>query len=164
MTLSDTITGTLRNLHEARELHARLSGQLREAQQRHDADYRREIDQRAAIAALISEIEVQAKALAIAAYELDPDSATPGVTVKLFSTMEYDAGAALAWAQEKRMALVPESLDVRGFEKIAKATVLPFVTYGSEPRPSIATDLGRHLPPLPATVEPMYEIVGEAQA
>lgn len=141
MSITDTITATLRDLHEARDLHARLSGQLREAQKRHDADYAREIEGRAAVAHLIATFESQVRALALAAHETDPDATTPGVTVKCFATMAYDAAEALAWAQGTRMALVPEALDVRAFEKIAKASPLPFVEYGSKPRASIATDL-----------------------
>lgn len=147
MSITITITDTLRNLHEARDLHARLSGQLREAQQRHDADYYREIEGWAAVAALISTFETQVKALA---HAIDPHTSTPGVTVKHFATMHYELPAALAWAQATRMALVPESLDVRAFEKIARASVgaLDFVRYGEVLKATIASDLAKHLPPL----------------
>lgn len=72
--------------------------------------------------------------------------------------MSYDDTAALAWARETKMALVPESLDRKNFEKIAKATPLPFVTYRQEPRVTLATQLNAALlvepvvEPVPATV------------
>lgn len=78
-----------------------------------------------------------------------------GVQVKVGTVYEYDAAQAFAWAQQTQMALIPESLDVKAFEKIAKATPLPFVTAREEGRAQIATDLSAYLPAVvtPADVE-----------
>ena len=61
-----------------------------------------------------------------------------GVEVKLFSVYDYDAKEAEAWGWEHRMAL---KFDKTAFEKIAKASPLPFVTVREEPRTTIATQL-----------------------
>lgn len=83
----------------------------------------------------IAQCEADVKALARAHYDATGDK-TPltGVEVKLYNTMAYADGDALAWAKRTNMALVPESLDRKAFEKIAAAAPLDFVTYGKEPR------------------------------
>ena len=151
MSLTDTITETLRRLHEARNLHASLSERLNEAQALHDAEWGNEIQGRGASKAMVAMLELEVKALALAAYEATGNvSPASGVLVKLFDTQEYDGAKALEWAREKRMALTPECLDVKAFEKIAEATPLDFVTYSKTPKPTIATDLSKHLTEPPA--------------
>lgn len=70
---------------------------------------------------------------------------TDGVAIKETNVYSYDAAQALAWARETHMALVPESLDVKAFEKIAKATPLPFVTHSIEGKAQLASDLSAYL-------------------
>jgi hypothetical protein len=65
--------------------------------------------------------------------------------VKEKTELVYDPAQAFTWAREKQMALVPESLDRRAFEKIAKATPLEFVTEKITPVAQIATDLAKVL-------------------
>ena len=66
----------------------------------------------------------------------------PGVVVKLFKTMEIaDAAAALAWAQQTKIGLVPETYDAKAILKVAGVSALPFVLYGEEPRVTLATQL-----------------------
>ena len=72
-------------------------------------------------------------------------SPTPGGSVKLYVVLSYLPGAALGWAKEKQMALIPEQLDVKAFEKLAKVTPLPFVTITKEPKAAIASDLDKAL-------------------
>lgn len=69
-----------------------------------------------------------------------------GVEVKVKSVLSYDTAEALAWAKSTTLALVPESLDVKAFEKLAKATALPFVTVHDRPQAQIARDLSAVLP------------------
>ena len=86
------------------------------------------------------------RALALAHYHATQDKApTPGVSVKLYEELGYDDAEAFAWAKEKQMALVPESLNRKAFEKIARATPLDFVNFIDEPRVQIATDLDKAL-------------------
>lgn len=81
----------------------------------------------------------------------------PGVEVKTRATLSYDRAEALRWGKSVGMALVPESLDVKAFEKIAKATRLDFVTYGEEPMVTIATDLDKALAAAPAAIPASQE-------
>ena len=75
----------------------------------------------------------------------DNKKPAPGVEVKLFKRLDYDAGEALAWARSKQMCLVPEALNIAAFKKIAQATPLPFVFYHEEPQVTIATKLDEAL-------------------
>lgn len=108
----------------------------------------------------VERAEANAKALVAVHYEQTQDQApVPGATVKLFATMQYDEARALEWSRATKLALVPESLDKRAFEKIAKATPLAFVTYGQDPRVQLATELNAtdylttdNLPAAPAEV------------
>ena len=69
-----------------------------------------------------------------------------GAEVKLYETLDYPESDALAWAKESGLCLV---LDKKGFEKVAKATDLPFVTKREDPRVSIASDLTPFAPITP---------------
>lgn len=90
--------------------------------------------------------ERNVKALAEAAYRATGDvMPAPGITVKLVTKLRYSAAEAFAWARDTHMALIPEQLDVKAFEKIAKATTLPFVTTETEPKVTIASDLDKAL-------------------
>lgn len=64
-----------------------------------------------------------------------------GVEIKVSKRLEYDRAAAWAWAQETRLCVTPAQLDEAAFEKIAKATELPFVAVREEPKVTIAKDL-----------------------
>jgi len=78
--------------------------------------------------------------LTIEAYNLTGNkSPAPGVSVKIFQTLDYDSREALKWAMAHQIAL---SLDKKSFETFAKATPLEFVTIGEESRVQIAQNLG----------------------
>jgi hypothetical protein len=106
-------------------------------------------DTRAGIEAAGAELlaaENVVRALALAHYLATRDKApTPGVTVREYEELQYEPAAAFAWAREKQMALLPERLDVKAFEKIAKATPLAFVKVEQHPRVVLATDLEKAL-------------------
>jgi hypothetical protein len=65
-----------------------------------------------------------------------------GGEVKIFNVYDYDAGEALIWAVDHRMAL---QLDKTAFNGICKndSTRPPFVAAREEPRAQIATDLSK---------------------
>lgn len=65
----------------------------------------------------------------------------PGVEVKVGTVYEYDKAAAWEWAQKSNLCIIPAQLDDAAFQKIAKATPLPFVTTRDEPKAQIAKDL-----------------------
>jgi hypothetical protein len=73
-----------------------------------------------------------------------------GVQVKLYTRLEYDQEKADSWTRERGLAripekIIPETLDRRAFEKIARATVIDFVVKKQEPKVTIATDLEKAL-------------------
>jgi hypothetical protein len=66
----------------------------------------------------------------------------PGVEVKVYKTMEIaDNAAALAWAQQTKIGIVPETFDAKAILKVAAVSPLPFVLYIDDPRVTIATQL-----------------------
>ena len=99
--------------------------------------------------------EQAAKRLAEAIYATTHDKKPcPGVEVKEQTLRDYKPEDAFAWAQQTRMALIPEALDVAAFEKIAAATDLPFVTTRKEGKAQLAKNLSAYLAapePPPAT-------------
>lgn len=100
--------------------------------------------------------EIQVRAIARLEYEqTSSKTPAPGVEIKIGKLYEYSSEDALAWAKQTKLCLVPESLDEKAFEKIAKATPLPFVKVKEEPKVFIATQLNASLytePPVPAAV------------
>ena len=100
----------------------------------------------------VTQAEAELRALALAAYEASGEKKPfPGVALQVRTKLEYDPAAALAWAREAHIAVVPEQLDTKAFEKIAGATDLPFVTKLAVPVATIASDLDAVLPPEPET-------------
>lgn len=100
----------------------------------------------ALLKAEIVQAEISIKNAAVAHYRATGEvKPTAGVAVKLFDTLCYDPKDADAWTREVKLARIPESLDVKSFEKIAKSADLPFVTFVPEPRATIATDLPKVL-------------------
>jgi hypothetical protein len=93
--------------------------------------------------AATEEAEATAKALVLAHFAATGEKKpVPGVEVKeRVTNLITDPAAALAWAQEKRMALIPESLDEKALLKIASVAPLPFVTKVTEPQAQLATTL-----------------------
>ena len=90
--------------------------------------------------------EAALRALILAHYELTKEAKpAKGAEVKMQKGLTYDAAAAFSWAKEKGMALLPESLDVAAFEKIASVSDLPFVTKTETPQAQIATDMDKAL-------------------
>lgn len=78
-----------------------------------------------------------------------------GLSIKEMNVYSYSKSDAFAWAKEKGLALIPESLDVAAFEKIAKATPLPFVTHTVEGKAQLASDLSAYLAPAPSDAAPL---------
>lgn len=67
----------------------------------------------------------------------------PGLAIKLFAVLDYDAGQALAWCEQNAPTLVKRALDVRAFEKTAVVLGAP-VQVREEPRTSVASDLSMY--------------------
>ena len=98
------------------------------------------LDSVAATSELVIEEEAILRLKTLQAY-LQTGDKTPalGVSVKVFTILDYDTKDALKWAMSHQIAL---TLDKKSFETFAKATPLEFVTISEEPRAQIATNLG----------------------
>lgn len=137
-----SIRAALRTLADARVAAADVADALKTRRAAFDAENIALIEDVERKRTAAAEAEGEARALIDAHYRATKEK-TPvkGAEVKVFKVYSYDAERALAWAQETKLCLVPESLDVRAFEKIAAATPLPFVTVTEDPRVQIAKQL-----------------------
>jgi len=83
--------------------------------------------------------EDELRQLTIKAYEETGNKApVPGVGIREVTKLDYEQPEALHWAIEHTMAL---SLDKKAFEKIVKASPLPFVTITHPVEATIAQNL-----------------------
>lgn len=64
-----------------------------------------------------------------------------GVTIKVFTRLQYNPEEALAWAKTNAPFLVIESIDAKQFETLAKGGNVACVTIVDEPRAQIASKL-----------------------
>ena len=106
------------------------------------------IKQLAAQMAAADQAESALRALTLAHYgETQEKRPVPGVEVKVKTSLAYEAATAFAWAQQKGLALIPEALDVKAFEKIVGSMVEKpaFVTVKETPQAQIASDLEKVL-------------------
>lgn len=106
-------------------------------------EYRSFADAQAYYAARVAELEAAVREQALTVYTATGQKSMPGVTVKVFTRLQYDAGQALEWAR----ANLPTALmlDKKRFEAVAKAIDVPCVTLVEEPQAQIAKDLSRFL-------------------
>jgi len=97
--------------------------------------------------AVLEEEEATLRVHALIEYgETQNKNPAPGVSVKIFIRLDYEAKEALAWAINHTVAL---QLDKKLFENLVKAMpVKPdFVTSREEPQAQIASDLSKILEP-----------------
>ena len=98
-----------------------------------------------ALAGLTRDIEATegaVRGMALVEYETTgAKNAIPGAEVVIGKSYKIDEVAGLAWARDKGMCLVPESLDLKGVQKLATVAPLPFVTVTEKPSVRIASDL-----------------------
>lgn len=155
-TLTTSLEDVLRDLHQRRSEKAALDAALAEKRALFNAENAALLTAQKDAQAAIETAEDTARQLAAAHYRATKEKQpAPGVTIKLFKTMAYDEADAFRFAKQSGLALIPESLDRKAFEKIASATTLAFVRYDEEPRVTIATDLSKHLPERAAAPEPV---------
>src|SRR5262249_46813439 len=87
----------------------------------------------------------------LAHYEQTKESRpTAGVQVAVYKEPVYDLQKADEWTREHKIAriperVIPEQLDRKAFDKIARVTPLDFVEWKEEPQVRIATDLEKAL-------------------
>ena len=86
-----------------------------------------------------NEAEAKLRELTLQAYaETGNKAPEKGVGIREVTKLDYDPALALNWAMEHQIYL---KLDVSTFEKIAKASPIPFVRIYQEPQAIIAKEL-----------------------
>lgn len=150
-TSHEQLNEQVRRVAEARRSLDRAKALFREREDAFLAENAHLTEQIGALATVATETEAALRALVLAHYEMTKEKKpVPGVEVKEKVTLSYVEKDALEWARTTRMALLPESLDAKAFEKIAKATPLPFVVEVTTPQAQIAKDLEAALAPVAA--------------
>lgn len=100
-------------------------------------------------AAAVTAAEIAIRAVAEAEYRTTLNrKPAPGIEIKVFKEYLIDEEEGLRWAQEKKLCLIPEKLDITAIKKLATVTPLPFVVIEDVPKAQIATNLEKVLPPL----------------
>lgn len=134
----------------ARKVAANAKARIDNARTNWEHMYAGELQQLKDAQASLAAAESAAKILMLAAYKATKDkNPAPGCKVKVGegSKLVYDAGLALAAAQEIGIALIPVSLNVAAFEAIATAepAKFPFVTFEDSVTPTLAAKLEEEL-------------------
>lgn len=132
----------VRRVAERRRAAQQFDAQVSEARAEFEAHYEPLLDAQKGAKALLADAEAELRALAEATYrQTGAKDPAPGVGVRVTQVLVYEEAEALAWAKRTGMALVPESVDRKAFEKIAKASKLGFVRYEEKPTITLASDL-----------------------
>jgi len=137
----------VRQVADARRTLAESRAALAERQAAFDAANADLIAAREAANQRVVETEATCRAIAQAHFEMTGEKKpVAGVEVKEKTTRTItDPEAALAWARESKVGLVPETFDAKAVLKVASVTDLPFVTVTTEPQVQLATDLEKAL-------------------
>ena len=138
-----TLADMARAVYMAREAHANVKYVLDEARAEWEREHAPMIEAVLSHKMAMDMAEAALREAAIIEYgETGNRKPTPGVEIKVFSTLQYDREAAMAWATKHNLAL---TLDVKAFEAIARAQPLPIVRKVDEPKATLATDMGKAL-------------------
>jgi len=145
----------LREVAERRIARDLAAGELKAKRAAFDLEHAALLADVERTAAALAESEKSARTFAVAIYEADKSSKTlcEGVAIRVSTKLVYDPTAALARAKVMGVAVIPESLDTKAFEKIAKASPesFPFVSFVDEPSAALGSDLSVYLTPVPTT-------------
>lgn len=94
----------------------------------------------------IKSTEEIVRSFAIGAYEDSGNKhPVPGITIKLFTRLQYETECALEWCKAYAPMMVREVLDTKRFEKVATNLIGAPVEVVIEPRPYIDADLSNYL-------------------
>lgn len=125
--------------------------------------YKKAKARRAELSAALLEAESVAKQAGVDLYGITLEKKpAPGVGIRVNRSARYDAVAALAWAREKKLFLVPEQLDTKALDKMllglaADAAIGLDFTIDETPAATLASDLAA------ALVEAGVELVASAE-
>ena len=130
-----TLNDAARRLIAARNDADDLRDEFARRHAKFNADNAALIENRKLAEADVAAAEADVRSLARAHYDATKQTKPiPGIEIKVFKVLRYEPTRAFEWARETKLALVPQSLDTKAFEKIASVTDLPFVTREEDPR------------------------------
>ena len=148
MTPNAMLAEQLREVATRRQSRDEAQARVKALRAQFEADIEPLVEAAQVAAQACAESEEAARALTVALYEATGNKApAEGAAIRLTTKLAYDDADALAWAKQTGMALIPESVDRKALEKIAKASPLPFVTVTQEPSATLASDLTAYLTP-----------------
>lgn len=146
-TLTDSLIDELRHLAVQRSWAASLDAKIKAARAGFEATLAVELKNWEAAKRGVEAAESAVRALALVIHETTADTKpAPGVSIVQVTEYAIDDAAALVWCKAKQLCLVPESVDRRALQQLAKVTPLPFVTMTTRADTRIATDLFKVLP------------------
>ena len=137
-------------LHDLRLAHKNTKELLAEAKKKWEQANWEMLADEAKLSQELKAMEDHLRDYALAGHRVTGETKFPGVEIKKFTVLDYQADDALAWAKENaRIFVLPESLDTKGVERYLKNMAerepfnLPFLTVREEPRAQIASDLSK---------------------
>lgn len=146
MSSNTILAEQVREVAQLRAEKEQLAARIKDAREAFEATILDQTTRLKTVSEALSMAEAHAKALAVAIYSTTGETKpADGVTIKRMTRLEYDEAEALAWAKQTGMALIPETLDRKALEKIAKASPLPFVTVTEDPSATLASDLSAYV-------------------
>lgn len=153
MTSTDILRQQLADVAARRELAETLTADVNAKYKAFEQTIAAELAAAATARNALAEAENGARALIVAIYQTTGEKQpAEGAAVRLTTKLQYDKDEAFAKAKAMGVAIVPEALDVKAFEKIAKASPdsFPFVQVVEEPSATLASDLSVYLATAPA--------------
>lgn len=137
-----TLREAAQRLASARALKATFDAQVTAARAAFDAAHADLLNAAKLAAEEAAQADSILRMVAVAIHETTGEKSLGyGVSVATTEKLAYDQAAAVEWAKRSGTLAVVETVDLKAFEKIAKAADLPFVTKTSVPSIRIATDL-----------------------
>jgi hypothetical protein len=140
--LTTELTDRLAELAADRRTGDALAERITEARRAFEDSIEASVADLTTVDLAIATLTADVKRLALRLYgETGSQHPVDGVDVKILTKLDYKPELALSWARQAGVAVIPEQLDVKAFEKIAKQADLPFVEKFGEPQAQIARDL-----------------------
>jgi hypothetical protein len=143
---ADQIAAQVRHIADLRRRRDEVSNKINEARRAFLESIKHLTDEANQLGSDCASAEAVLKASSLAHYEQTKATRpTDGVQVKIYTRLEYDPEMADRWTRERGLARIPERMDVRAFEKIARATPIEFVVEKREARVTISTNLDKFI-------------------
>ena len=137
-----TLREAAQRLAAARAAKATTGAKVTEANATFEATHAALLAEYAAAAEEAAQAESILRRLAVAIHETTGEKSLGyGISVAITEKLAYEPADAVEWAKRSGTLAVTETIDVKAFDKIARAADLPFVTKTQVPSIRIATDL-----------------------